>query len=187
VNIVIDFGNLLPEIDPDVRFVLEPGWNLWSTPVMVDGLTAKGLIEKIGPAALVVARFDTSVGQYTTYVANITDAYDFPVLMGEGYYIWVSSETSFVLRGTFESPSAKELDAGWNLVGYNTVRPAMASEFMQMVDGCSALVVAYLDAETGLYEAYVVGDNARYDFQVTPGRAYFIWVDGPGQLTYPDL
>jgi hypothetical protein len=187
VNIVIDFGNLLPEIDPDVRFVLEPGWNLWSTPVMVDGLTAKGLLQTIGSNGVAVAKFDTSTGRYIGYATDLPDSYDFPVLMGEGYFIWVSSETSFVLRGTFESPSATDVSLGWNLVGYNTMRPVMASELLQMVDGSNAIAIAYLDAETGRYEGYVAGDNARYDFQVTPGRAYFLWVDGPGQILYPGL
>jgi hypothetical protein len=187
VNIVIDFGNLIPNIDPEVNFVLEPGWNLWSTPIIVDELTAKGLLEIIGETALMVAKFDTKAGEYIVYVVDYKDVYDFPVLMGEGYYIWVSSKTSFVLKGTFESPSVRELDAAWNLVGYNSVRPAMASDLLQMVDGCTAIMVVYLDAETGRYEAYVVGDNLRYDFQMTPGRAYYIWVDGPGQIVYPEL
>jgi hypothetical protein len=52
VSLRIDFGNLVPSPDPEVNFVLQAGWNMWSTPIDVSGLTAKSLLQEVGPNGL---------------------------------------------------------------------------------------------------------------------------------------
>jgi hypothetical protein len=44
--------------------------------------------------------------------------------------------------------------------------------------------LTYIDPETGKYNSYIKGGPARYDFTVTPGRAYFMWADGSGAVVY---
>jgi len=183
-EIVIYFGNLIPEADPEFNFVLDAGWNLWSAPIDVNGgLTAKGLLEAVGPNGLIVSKLNKTSGKYLSYVAG-DDKGDFPIVLGEGYYIWVSAFTTFTLEGTIVAASEADLVAGWNIVGYSQLKPAMASELLTMVDGCTAWMVSYLDSETGRYYSYVLGDGAEYDFVVTQGRAYFVWVDGPGSMVF---
>ncbi len=52
VQIRIDFGNMLPTPDPEIKFVLDAGVNLWSSPLVIaGGLSASGLATAVGPDA----------------------------------------------------------------------------------------------------------------------------------------
>ena len=180
--VTIDFGVLVPAPDPECRSVLEKGWNLWSTPVSVDGLTAKDLLERIGPSGLVVTRIDKAGYRLVSYVAGYSDAFDFPIVVGEGYYLYVTDSTAFTLTGILQSTIGAPLTQGWNFIGYNDLRAIRASELLSSVQGAQGLVVVCYDPDAGALRSYVVGYSAEHDFWVTPGRAYFIWVDGPGTL-----
>jgi hypothetical protein len=184
-EIRIDFGNLLPSPDPEVPFLLKPGWNLWSCPIIVNGgLTAKSLLETIGSTGLVVVKLDKTTGDHIAYVTGDPDSMDFPIGLGEGIYVWVSDTTAFTLVGIMDDAATTSVEAGWNLVGYTQLKPVKASELLSGADGCTALVIVGMDTETGKYLAYVSGDPAKYDFDITPGRAYYVWCDGSGVLVY---
>ncbi|UCE91290.1 MAG: hypothetical protein JSV90_07725 [Methanobacteriota archaeon] len=180
----IDFGNVLPEPDPEVPFVLEEGWNLWSTPIVVDGLTASALLDAIGPHGLAVTMLDNGQGKYESYVAGMSPERDFPIVTGLGYFVYVTADTAFTLRGSFESQPKADLVSGWNLIGYSSLRPVMASELLEMVDGSYGLALTYYDKDEGQYESYVAGFSSERDFVVTPGNAYYIWVGGPCELVF---
>jgi hypothetical protein len=88
VRIVVDFANMLPDADPAMTFTLKRGWNLWSTPLDVPGLTAKSLLAAIGPKATVVSQLNKTSGKYDSYLSVSPIRYNFAVVLGHGYYIW---------------------------------------------------------------------------------------------------
>ena len=180
----IDFGNTHPLSDPKVPFVLQPGWNLWSSPVRVHGLTAGGLLEAIGPAGLLVTGLDEGSAKYYSYMADWDASYDFPIVAGDGYYIYVTERVYFTLSGDLIGPSQVELKAGWNIVGYSRLTTTKASALLDMVSGCDALLVTGLDGKDARYYSYMDGWDSAYDFTLSAGQAFFIWVDGPGTLVY---
>jgi hypothetical protein len=179
-----DFGHAAACRDPELKFVLEPGWNLWSVPMTIPGgLTASKLLEAIGPAGAAVSKLDKASGEYLMYVVGDDPVlYDFPIDLGEGCYIWAMEKTRFGLIGDLVYSSQTDLVAGWNIVGFSQLGSMMASELLTNVDGCTAWAVSCLDATTGEYLMYVLGDAAEYDFEVGAGLAYFVWADGPGHL-----
>ena len=181
VVIRIDFGNVLPEPDPELPFFLNEGWNLWSMPIVVEGLTAKGLLQEIGPNGLVVTKLDEAEKKYYSYVAGDGDEWDFPIVSGDGYFVYVLADTSFTLTGHFPPVASTSLQSGWNFIGYSAIEPAMASEILSRVDG---LEHTCYDEGSGKYVSYVAGDGAEYDFLVTPNHAYYIWVSGPCELVF---
>jgi hypothetical protein len=182
----IYFGNLLPSRDPELSFHLREGWNMWSTPMIVEGLDAKTLLAEIGPNALLVMRVNksTTPEQLDTYAAGDPDRYNFPIVMGEGYYVYVWAETAFTLIGEFATASTVSMTDGWNMIGHNTLEPVMASELLADVQGGYGLLVMGYNPLTGNLDTYASGDPLRYDFLVTPGRAYYIYVIGPSTLAY---
>jgi hypothetical protein len=184
VEITIDFGNAIPEADPELRFVLSEGWNLWSCPMEVEGLTAMSLLEAIGPTGLAVSRLSNADDRYYSYSIGESALYDFSIVRGVGYFVYVTSDTTFLLRGEFGPANDAPLGEGWNIVGFSQLKPVMASEFLSMVEGGNALVVSYLDKEDERYYSYVLGEPELYDFVVSPGRAYFIWVDADATLVF---
>jgi hypothetical protein len=178
---VIDFGNTIPAPDPEVQFQLHKGWNLWSTPISVHGLTAKGLLNAIGPSAQVVSLLDSSTGRYKTYVSVFSDAYNFGIDVGQGYYIYATNSVVFSLKGDIVS-SSLDLNVGWNIVGYGKMEETTASAMLSSING--GVVIIYLDPATGAYYAYNPAFPDRYDFAVSPGRAYFVWTDAAGVLSF---
>ena len=178
----IDFGNAEPLTDPTVWSVLHKGWNMWSIPVKVDGLTAMSLLNLVGGAGRIVTWLDETTGLQHSYIAGWTSG-DFPILQGEGYYVYATQDVSFKLVGDRFGTTSVALQKGWNLIGYNSLHGVKASELLGMVTGCNARIVTYLNGAQGLYHSYIKGWTSG-DFDVCKGKAYLIYVDGPGTLTY---
>jgi hypothetical protein len=181
----LDFGNTLPLSDPMVPFVLDSGWNLWSLPVRVEGLTAASLLKTIGPAGLLITGLNEAKAEYYSYMDGWDEElYDFPIVAGDGYYIYVTERVSFALSGDAIGPSQVELLAGWNLVGYSSLTTMKASALLGMISGGNALLMTGLDDAEARYYSYMVGWDAAYDFTLSAGKAYFVWVDSPCVLVY---
>lgn len=185
VVIRVDFGNIMPTADPEIPFVLASGWNMWSVPFTVSGLTAKGLLNLIGSDARTVSMLDPTTATYKSYVRGAPDRYDFPILQGHGYYIYATNAVEFALVGEFVDSSQVPLVKGWNLIGFDQMQPVMASKLLTMVTGCNARTISVYDSDSGQYKSYVKGAPARYDLNVVPGVGYLLYVDGPGMLVYP--
>ena len=185
----IDFGNLLPSRDPEVRFVLTKGWNLWSSPLAITGgLTASQLATAIGSSVAKISKLDTATGQYTTFIPGFNQpgsANDFVIELGKGYFVVTKSETSFVLKGEFAVKTTAALYSGWNIVGYTSMKPTTASQLVTLVSGAKVLRISYLDQDTGQYKSFIPGFNkpgSTYDFTITQGRAYFLVTAGAATL-----
>jgi uncharacterized repeat protein (TIGR01451 family) len=189
VSIRIDFGNMIPSPDPEMNFILKAGWNLWSVPMKVTGLTAKGLLDAIGPSGLMVVKLDKVTGKYVSWVRgdeNIPSlaGNNFAIVLGSGYYVWANGATNFKLLGILAPTTDSPLAAGWNMVGYNTLEPMHASEMLSKAKGTNAWIIVEYDSSAAKYVSYVKGDPAKYDFLVTPGRAYYVWADGVGAIDF---
>jgi len=183
----IDFGNLLPEPDPEIPFVLAKGWNMWSSPLtMKDAMYASDLAAKIGPTVVKISRLNTATGKYESFLPDVTtprSTLDFQILYGVGYYIVVRAETYFTLTGTLHPSSSLDLAKGWNIVGYTSLAPMTASDLASHVSGCKVTKVTYLDSATGKYYSYIPGvSSPDKDFFITSGRAYFVVTNSAGTL-----
>jgi hypothetical protein len=186
VIIRIDFGNLVPSKDPEVNFVLQAGWNMWSTPVDVAGLTAKSLLDAIGPNGLLIMRIDKVGNCLDTYMVDDDKLGlpDFPIVVGEGYYVYTLGDTSFKLMGYLPGERTEPLTSGWNFIGHDGLKPISASQFLAKIQGGTGFVIMGYNPNTGNLDTYVMGDDSTFDFEVTPGRAYFVYVIGDASITY---
>jgi len=185
----IDFGNLLPSKDPEVRFVLVKGWNLWSSPLMITGgLTASQLATAIGANCIKISKLDLATGRYTSFVNGVNQpgsSWDFAIELGIGYFVVMKDSASFTLKGEFASKTTAALVKGWNIVGYTSMKPITASQLASLVTGAKVYKVSYLDQDTGRYLSFIPGVNkvgSMYDFTVTQGRAYFVVTAATGTL-----
>jgi hypothetical protein len=180
----INFGNTIPSPDPQIPFELNQGWNLWSMPIVVNGLTAKDLLKAIGANGQAVTKLDKAADKYMSYVSGYGDAYNFPIVTGQGYYVYVKQTVTFTLKGDLTGAGSIPVSKGWNIVGYNNMESTSASELLNSVSGTTAKAVSWLDGQTKTYHSYVKGYSSAYDFAISPGRAYFIYVDGAGTLAF---
>jgi hypothetical protein len=184
----LNFGYVRTSMDPILPFTLLPGWNLWSTPmVLTPSMTARDLLQTIGPQATIIMKIDKTTGNYTSYKLNFPVSKNFPIVLGEGYYIWAQQEVSFKLKGEFSSTGSTTLLAGWNMIGHSQLKPIQASELLSRANACglNARIIMYLDASTGTYHSYKTNFPSSMNFWLEPGSAYYLWVDTPGQLLNP--
>ncbi|HEX9907357.1 MAG TPA: SdrD B-like domain-containing protein [Thermoplasmata archaeon] len=185
-----DFGNILPTPDPELRFVLKSGANLWSSPLkMTSPLKASQLAAKIGPSFVKVSRFDTTLSKYQAFAlipgttTPIPGSVDFEVKQGEGYFVMVSGDSAFTLIGDLVPNTSVTLGKGTNIVGYNKLTPMKASELASLVSGTTVTKISYFDPVAKKYRAYspILPINLRgEDFTVTEGRAYFVMTSSTG-------
>jgi hypothetical protein len=183
-SFTINFGNTIPAPDPQIPFELNKGWNLWSMPIVVDGLTAKDLLKAIGSNGQAVTKLDKAADKYVSYVSGYADAYNFPIVTGQGYYVYVKDTVSFTLKGVLTGAGSIPVSKGWNIVGYNNIESTTASGLLNSVSGTTGKAVSWLDGQTKTYHSYVKGYSSAYDFAISPGRAYFLYVDGAGTLSF---
>jgi parallel beta-helix repeat protein len=184
LEITRDFGIIVQSADREIPFQLEQGWNLWSSPITVANLTAKTLLSTIGSSGMIVVKHDVVANKYVSYVVGDPVKYDFPIVMGEGYYVWAQSPVHFTLLGVMPSTSSIPLVYGWNLVGYSSLNTITASQLLSSVQNATGYIVVAFNQNTGKYQSYVVGDPAKYDFVMTPGRAYYVWSYGIGTIPF---
>ena len=187
VTFRIDFGNMHPS-DPELEFVLLKGTNLWSSPLkMSSPLYASRLAQPdmIGSKLIWIKKYDPVLKVYQTFKPGITP--DFEIKPGTGYLIRVSEDAAFTLSGNLDSSMRVQLSDGKNLVGYNQLKPVMASEFVKYVSGPWVSSIKYL-GDDGLYHTYKhLSGNVWIgeDFVVTQGRAYVLTLVGSGTIIYP--
>ncbi len=164
VSMRIDFGNLIPELDPEMNFVLKKGVNLWSSPLEIPGgLMASDLATAIGPTALKISRYDTVTKTYRSFLPGINlpdGAYDFPILVGVGYFVVTSADTAFVLEGDLTANAVVSLAGGVNILGYTELTAMSASELAASITGAKVYKISYYDPVAKVYRSFLPGVNA---------------------------
>ncbi len=117
-----------------------------------------------------------------SYGRNFPVSFDFPIAVGEGYFVFVNQKTTFTLTGDLVSLSSIPVVKGWNLIGFDRLEGSHASKLLVSGVGCKVKAVSLLDASSGEYKSFAAGFPSSYDFNVTCGRAYYVFVDTDGTL-----
>lgn len=75
-----------------------------------------------------------------------------------------------------------DFEAGWNFVSMpvDFTSTLMASEFSSAVLGCE--MISWFDASSQSYSTYFAGGPASFDFEMEPGKAYFVLTQSPSSL-----
>jgi len=183
------------EINPmptSFQIELFPGWNLVSSPLVNDSCWAGGIGLENGS---VVAKWDPPTQSYLNMyiVGSSPERRDFRLVAGCSYFIWSPQDQTVILRGC--SPNAfsqfsVNLDVpiygGWICVGFSSLGPGWnASDIPALVKGAKVLVVCKWEPIYHVYKAYLPGSSPpSHDFVIGPGVGCWLWVDGPGTLTY---
>ena len=193
VHLIQNFGNMHPA-DPEMNFVLKPGMNLWSSPLQLAvPLRASQLSAAIGSSCLMISRWNGTTQAWDSYITGFTptNSYkDFRLKNGEGYYIVSRVATAFQLEGDLVTGAQINLVTGINLIGYDSLRPMLASQFVSlgtMQNGGKILAVSLLD-DSGQWQSYITGftpAGSYKDFTMSQSHAYLIYASAPGTLTFP--
>jgi endo-1,4-beta-xylanase len=138
---------------------LEKGWNLISLPLMPDDTKRVNLLA--GAMHRIQAIYGYSADRY---VLNPTD-----LLPGAGYWVYMSDPAQVLIKGR-PAPKTVQLNAGWNLTGYNSTKGVeISSSLTTLMDK----IVAIYGFEK---ERYVIYPDEKDELKrIEPGKGYWIY------------
>jgi UTP:GlnB (protein PII) uridylyltransferase len=101
----------------------------------------------------------------------------------------VRAFTTFQLTGDLVQDSTVDLVAGANLVGYDTLKPLRASDFVKLItlQGGKVMKVSTLN-ENGQWQHFIPGFTrvgSAMDYTMTQGHSYMVFATTGGVITYP--
>jgi hypothetical protein len=153
-----------------VNISLYPGWNLITIPLETVW-TAEDLGDNITGCTLVL-KFQGDTQQFFTHVVN-TPVNNFPLENGVGYFVFVTTDSTFVYSGTPVTNVSVHLFTGWNLIGWYNEFTTMAVPLGQNITDCT-LVVSY-DSQTPAFITCIINPPIG-NFPVARGMGLFVFV-----------
>jgi len=159
---------------------------------MQNEMRASELAAVIGSSCAKITKWNTTTKTWQHFIPGFTpvnSAKDFRLKNGEGYYVSVRVFTTFQLTGDLVSDSTVDLVAGANLVGYDTLKPLRASEFVNLVSlqGGKVMKISTLN-ENGQWQHFIPGftpAGSVKDYTMTQGHSYMVFTTTGGVITFP--
>jgi len=150
--------------------------------------TAKNLIDDIGFLSVTqIQRFVKSTDAFVSYTARApqTAAADFALVAGDGYFVKMKTNTSYIVVGSDEPALAYTLNqtaggvskTGNNFYAYNYHQTAGTAK--GLIDDIGFLSVTQIQRFVKSTDAFVsytgrAPQTAAADFTLNPGEAYFV-------------
>ncbi|MGC9308886.1 MAG: hypothetical protein ACP5FL_08950, partial [Thermoplasmatota archaeon] len=155
-----------------IDMVFSPGWNIVTFPVE-HNYTAKGLLASVENCTVVYS-YDAANATPRIVTASSPPENDFPLRDGVGYFVAVSSNSTFNVTGVPITNVSIHLYPGWNMLGWYHDYSTTAKSILQNITDCS--VVYWYDAENALAKIVTASSPPENDFPVTQGMGLFVAV-----------
>ena len=150
-----------------VDILLNTGWNLITVPIETSWY-ATDLIANITDC-LMVSWFDAENQTFKT--ATSSGGYDFPIIPGYGYFVYVTDGSVFTTVGVPVMSVSVPLEIEWNMIGWYHSYDTTASSLMENITGC--IMVSWYDNVNGTYKTAT--SSGGYDFIITQGMGLFVY------------
>ena len=150
-----------------VDILLNTGWNLITVPIETSWY-ATDLIANITDC-LMVSWFDAENQTFKT--ATSSGGYDFPIIPGYGYFVYVTDGSEFTTVGVPVMSVSVPLEIEWNMIGWYHSYDTTASSLMENITGC--IMVSWYDNVNGTYKTAT--SSGGYDFTITQGMGLFVY------------
>jgi len=160
---------------------LHPGWNFVSTPKrLADGQDTIAVFDEVDTA-------DHSVLLYngTSRWEAMSSQEAFEPLDG----IWIYANDTYTIplhfaTGSVQTPPTKDLDAGWNAIGFTDTVPESAANTLISVDDTWTTLFAFDAGEQAYGVSIINGATGRHGDTrtMTPMQGYWLQMTGPGTL-----
>jgi hypothetical protein len=159
----------------EFTYDLGAGWNPVSLPLVNSSLDAANF-----------SRLSSEIVYVVNYSSGeiYPDGGNFALVPGLGYLVYMNGADSVVVSGVPVSGVVSvELRRGFNLVGWASFENStVTSAFVSPLEGRVSLVSERLSG--GGFRTYVVEFEGPEDFEVTAGRAYYVYVNESCTLSY---
>lgn len=156
---------------------LMPGWNLISVPRRLNENNNKGSIfSNINSSGRSIWTFDMNIGGWK--MINPEDII-YPL---NGYFIYSSGNQKILLMYSVDPlqvPPVKDLQSGWNLIGFSGSSPASARDALLSIRKSWTQIINWDPVQQKAGEAIINGGNGTYSDtnELKPMKAYWVNVD----------
>jgi uncharacterized repeat protein (TIGR01451 family) len=147
---------------------LKQGWNLVSSPLVLNGLNTSAFK---GTNVTMVARYNRSTGGFDIYRVGKTPT-PFPMEADQGYFLYCNHDMTYMFEGYVETGRSVTINQGWNLVGWTNQTASNARDVAKGLRNVT--MIARYNVTTGNYDIYRVGKTPT-PFNVVAGEGYFLY------------
>jgi hypothetical protein len=152
-------------------YPLYEGWNVITVPVDGD-YTAESLGKNISGCTVIIG-FNGSDQTFTSHVVG-TPHDNFPLTVGNGYFIYMSKNTTCTVEGIMVDTISLPLYTGWNLIGWYQGTTTDANTLGQVIPGTT--VITMFDAESQQFISHVITKGEPWDnFIIERGMGLFLY------------
>ena len=160
---------------------LHPGWNFVSTPKrLADGQNTIAIFDEVDTADHSVLLYN---GSQSWEAMSSQEAFE-PL---DGIWIYANGTYTIPLHfaaGSVQAPPTKDLDEGWNAIGFSDTVPATAADTLLSVDDAWTTLFAF-DAGEQAYGISIINDaTGRHgdDRLMDPMQGYWLYMNVPDTL-----
>jgi len=160
---------------------LHPGWNFVSTPKrLADGQNTIAIFDEVDTADHSVLLYN---GSQSWEAMSSQEGFE-PL---DGIWIYANGTYTIPLHfaaGSVQAPPTKDLDEGWNAIGFSDTVPATAADTLLSVDDAWTTLIAF-DAEEQAYGISIINDaTGRHgdDRLMDPMQGYWLYMNVPDTL-----
>jgi len=160
---------------------LHPGWNFISTPKrLADGQDTIAIFDEVDTAGHSVLLYN---GTSRWEAMSSQEAFE-PL---DGIWIYANDTYTIPLHfatGSVQTPPTKDLDAGWNAIGFTDTVPESAANTLISVDDAWTTLFAFDAGEQAYGVSIINGATGRHGDTrtMTPMQGYWLQMTGPGTL-----
>jgi hypothetical protein len=155
---------------------LVPGWNFVSTPKrLADGQDTIAVFDSVDTAGHSVLLYN-GTGRWEAMSSQAA----FRPLDG----IWIYANTSYTIplafaAGSMQTPPAKDLDEGWNAIGFSDTVPEPAVTALRSVETTWATLFGFNAAEQEYDVSIIRGATGRHGEtrELAPFRGYWVYMN----------
>ncbi|MFC1861256.1 S8 family serine peptidase [Chloroflexota bacterium] len=160
---------------------LVAGWNMISLPLIPDIQNTAILLSPLGMAWDAVWYYDTGSATWTSRTRYPAAGRLTTMSDGKGYYLLMNSAGTLTFTGKEfldppNVPPSYTVVDGWNMVGFKSVTPKKAGEYLSAIDGKYTIIYRMVN---GIFSAVNPSDY------LNPGEGFWIAIINGGGTIYP--
>jgi hypothetical protein len=176
---------------PGFVYVLAPGWNMVSVPLVGTGYMASTLPGLLMDDIVSGWNSATKVYDKNFIIGRSPPRNDFAIVDSTGYWVYVGGPTTLHLYGSVPTTTQSRTitvptGGGWAIIGFvglNVTRHARDIPAMYSIPGNITTVASY-NPITKSYTSWISVIPTVNNFLLVPGQAYWILVGASGTLAY---
>ena len=162
-----------------IDIFLSVGWNYIALPVELADYSIAAVLSSIEGSYEQVTRYNSTSGEFESFVNNTKYDEFTDFTFGEGYMIYINQACTLTVTGQTSSGQAHQLKAGWNLMASPTLKDEIATEaaLNNLVQGTDYDKVAEYNGTDFTYDPAIFKKGKAYYVYMLQDKTWQIPVD----------